>query len=119
MRFIAVVLALWLSLAGQSALASPAVLDEGAQVLTLAPHLGYRVDPDGRADAAAMFAQAGRGGFEPLPGGSSTFGFTEGAYWFHAEVFNANSREQRWLLVLHYPLLDNVDVYLRDRKSVV
>ena len=113
MRFIAVLLALWLSLAGQTALASPAVLDEGAQVLTLAPHLGYRVDPDGRADAAAMFAQASRGGFEPLPGGSSTFGFTEGAYWFHAEVFNANAREQRWLLVLHYPLLDNVDVYLR------
>lgn len=113
MRFIAVVLALWLSLAGQTAQASPAVLGEDTQVLTLAEHMGYRVDADGRADAAAMFAQAGRGGFEPLPNGSSTFGFTQGAYWFHAEVFNANPREQRWLLVLHYPLLDNVDVYLR------
>ncbi|MBY4597060.1 sensor domain-containing diguanylate cyclase [bacterium BD-1] len=113
MRFIAVVLALWLSLAGQTAQASPAVLGEDTQVLRLADHMGYRVDADGRADAAAMFAQAGRGGFEPLPDGSSTFGFTQGAYWFHAEVFNANPREQRWLLVLHYPLLDNVDVYLR------
>jgi diguanylate cyclase (GGDEF)-like protein len=113
MRFIAVVLALWLSLAGQTAQASPAVLGEDTQMLALAEHMGYRVDADGRADAAAMFAQAGRGGFEPLPNGSSTFGFTQGAYWFHAEVFNANPREQRWLLVLHYPLLDNVDVYLR------
>ncbi|WP_374472196.1 7TM diverse intracellular signaling domain-containing protein [Arenimonas sp.] len=113
MRFIAVVLALWLSLAGQTAQASPAVLGEDTQMLALADHMGYRVDADGRADAAAMFAQAGRGGFEPLPNGSSTFGFTQGAYWFHAEIFNANPREQRWLLVLHYPLLDNVDVYLR------
>ena len=93
--------------------AEPAVLDAGRPSLSLAPHLTHRVDADGSADAATMFAQADRGSFQPLPGGSSAFGFTEGAYWFHAQLFNQNRTEQRWLLVLHYPLLDNVDVYLR------
>lgn len=114
MRFFAAILLILLGLSAPAmAAADGAVLGEQTVSLELSPHLGYRVDPDGRADAAAMFAQARRGGFEPLPGGSATFGFTEGAYWFHAEIYNDHPGEDRWLLALHYPLLDNVDVYLR------
>ncbi|MFY2764590.1 sensor domain-containing diguanylate cyclase [Arenimonas sp. MALMAid1274] len=96
-----------------AAAAGPAVLDAGRESLPLGPYLQYRVDPEGHADAASQFAQAERGNFQPLPDGSTTFGFTDGAHWFHAQLFNHNSPERRWLLVLHYPLLDNVDVYLR------
>jgi diguanylate cyclase (GGDEF)-like protein len=99
--------------AAPSLAAERIVLDAGRQSLALAPHLTYHVDADGRADATAMFALAERGAFMPLPGESSAFGFTEGAYWFHGRLFNQNRTEQRWLLVLHYPLLDNVDVYVR------
>ncbi|WP_374605227.1 7TM diverse intracellular signaling domain-containing protein [Arenimonas sp.] len=113
MRVISVFLALLLAAVGYPALAQPALLDEQTDLVRLAPHLKYAIDPDGRDDAAAMFARAGRGEFQPLPNGSSTFGFTEGAYWFHAEIFNSHADLQRWLLVLHYPLLDNVDLYLR------
>jgi diguanylate cyclase (GGDEF)-like protein len=113
-RTIAIVLACLLAWIGTpAAAATPAVLDSNRESLVLAPHLTFRVDEDGRADAAAMFAQHARGNFEPLPAGSSAFGFTQGAYWFHAALFNNNATEQRWLLVLHYPLLDNVDLYLR------
>jgi diguanylate cyclase (GGDEF)-like protein len=90
-----------------------AVLDPGRDSLRLGPHLSFGVDPEGRADAAAMFAQVERGQFSPLPDANATFGFTDGAYWFHGVLFNQNRTEQRWLLVLHYALLDNVDVYLR------
>ena len=110
---IAITLLLLASLAGPATAREVLVLDGSRQTVPLTPQLQYRVDPDGRADASAMFEQARAGGFEPLRGGDSTFGFTEGAYWFHAELFNHNAREQRWLLVLHYPLLDNVDFYLR------
>lgn len=107
-------LALWLVLAVAPARAAgPAVLDTGNEALPLAPYLSMKSDPEGRTDAAAMFSQAAQGNFSPLPGGSTAFGFTQGATWFHGRLFNQNSREQRWLLVLHYPLLDNVDVYLR------
>lgn len=113
MRPITVFLALLLAAVASMARAQPALLDEHSDQLALTPHLGYAVDPDGRADATAMFAKAGRGEFEPLPEGSDAFGFTEGAYWFHAELFNSHADLRRWLLVLHYPLLDNIDLYLR------
>lgn len=113
-RTIALLLALVLAwFASPARAAEPAVLDASQQSRSLTPYLTYRVDAGGRDDAAAMFAQAQRGGFKPLPSGGTAFGFTEGAYWFHGQLFNHDRTEQRWLLVLHYPLLDNVDVYLR------
>ena len=112
-RLIALLLGLLLAFGASAAAASPAVLEAGSERMPLTPHLSYGIDPGGRADAAAMFSRVGRNEFMPLPGDSAAFGFTQGAYWFHAELFNQNPAEQRWLLVLHYPLLDNVDVYLR------
>jgi diguanylate cyclase (GGDEF)-like protein len=99
--------------AARAADVAPAVLDAGRERLELAPHLTVAHDADGHADAAAMFSQAERGLFAPLPAGGTTFGFRDGATWLHAELFNQNNGEQRWLLVLDYPLLDQVDVYLR------
>jgi len=113
MRVFAALLLVLCSLAAPAAATGPATLGEQTQTLELGPYLDYRVDPDGRADATAMFAEARRGGFAPLPGGNATFGFSDGAYWFHAELYNDHPVEQRWLLALHYPLLDNVDLYLR------
>src|SRR4029079_12370559 len=59
----------------------------------LAPYMGVRVDPEGRADAAAMFEAAAAGTFAPLPGGRPTFSFADGAYWFHVRLFNAGHAE--------------------------
>ena len=113
-RTIALLLAFALAwFAVPAAAAEPIVLDASRQSLSLTPHLTYRVDAEGRADAAALFEQAARSQFKPLPPEGSAFGFTDGAYWFHGQLFNESRSEQRWLLVLHYPLLDNVDVYLR------
>ena len=109
-------LSLLLLLAGMGA--ASAALDRvgispGLSNLDLSPHVGYFVDPDGRADASSMFQAAGQGRFQPLPNGNATFGFRDGAYWFHARLFNQGNSEERWLLVLQYSLLDNVDVYMR------
>ena len=92
---------------------APAVLDEARGAIELTPHLQMLADPAGDADAAAMFSRVERGQFHPLPGGATAFGFTDGATWFHARLANPRG-DQRWLLVLHYPLLDTVDVYLRQ-----
>jgi diguanylate cyclase (GGDEF)-like protein len=85
----------------------------GLSDLDLSPHVGYLVDPDGRADASTMFQAAASGRFRPLPNGNATFGFRDGAYWFHTRLINQGNTEERWLLVLQYSLLDNVDVYMR------
>ncbi|WP_325131631.1 diguanylate cyclase [Arenimonas sp.] len=112
-RLLALLLGLLLAIGAGAVAAGPTVLVAGTERASLNPNLTYGVDPSGRADAAAMFSRVRRGEFQALPGDSAAFGFTQGAYWFHAELFNQNPTERRWLLVLHYPLLDNVDVYLR------
>ncbi len=111
-------LACWLLLAvcgiGQAVAADQRVLvSPGLTNLDLSPHVGYLLDPDGRADASAMFDAAAQGRFKPLPNGNATFGFGNGAYWFHTSLFNQGNGEERWLLVLQYSLLDYVDVYMR------
>jgi diguanylate cyclase (GGDEF)-like protein len=89
------------------------VVGPGLSALDLSSHVRYAVDPDGRADASVMFQAAAQGRFKPLPGGNATFGFRDGAYWFHARLYNQGHAEERWLLVLQYSLLDYVDVYMR------
>jgi diguanylate cyclase (GGDEF)-like protein len=85
----------------------------GLTELSLSPHITHLTDPDGRADASAMFQAASQGRFKPLPEGNPTFGFAKEAFWFHTRLFNNGNSEERWLLVLQYALLDNVDVYMR------
>ncbi len=94
--------------ASQRIIVSPGLAD-----LSLSPHVGYLTDADGRADATAMFQAAAQGKFKPLPNGNATFGFRDEAFWFHTRLFNDGNSEERWLLVLQYSLLDNVDVYMR------
>ena len=94
--------------ASQRITVSPGLAD-----LSLSPHVGYLTDADGRADASAMFQAAAQGKFKPLPNGNATFGFRDEAFWFHTRLFNDGNSEERWLLVLQYSLLDNVDVYMR------
>jgi len=88
-------------------------MDSSRSRLDLSPYVKYFHDMDGRDDSAEMFDVAKSGKFKALPNGNATFGFSKGAYWFHSHLFNQDNTEQRWLLVLQYPLLDYVDVYLR------
>jgi len=88
-------------------------ISPGLSTLDLSPRIAYFVDPEGQADATSAFQAAEQGRFRPLPNGNATFGFRDGAYWFHTRLFNDGNSEERWLLVLQYPLLDNIDVYMR------
>src|SRR5687767_15298221 len=71
-----------------------ATITPGLTELPLSPHVGYYVDPDGSADASSMFQAAGQGRFKPLPNGNATFGFRDGAYWFHTRLFNRGNPEE-------------------------
>jgi diguanylate cyclase (GGDEF)-like protein len=103
---------------GGSAVAADAAttvqLRAGQTQAALAAATTYAVDADATATPAQMFAAADAGRFAPLPDGSATFGFVDGAYWFHLRLANADAADTRWLLVLDYALLDELDLYLRD-----
>lgn len=90
-----------------------AVMEAGRSKTELSPYVKYFHDADSQMDKVQIFDLAKANKFKPLPNGNATFGFSKGTYWFHTYLFNQDSTEQRWLLVLQYPLLDNVDVYLR------
>jgi len=90
-------------------------LHAGQTQAELAAATRYAVDADATATPQQMFAAADAGQrFAPLPDGSATFGFVDGAYWFHLRLANVDAADTRWLLVLDYALLDEVDLYVRD-----
>jgi two-component system, sensor histidine kinase LadS len=90
-----------------------AELEPGVDRLALSPFVTYYHDLDALNDDINTYDLINKNKFKPLPKGNATFGFNDGAYWFHANIRNHNHDEQRWLLVLQYPLLDNIDVYVR------
>lgn len=112
-RYALLLLGLLLALLPAGGRAEVIRLDASRPVVELSPYLRYLHETDGNAAAAQMLAAAQHGRFVPLPDGNPTFGFTRGAYWFHARLFNDSTSDQRWLLVLSYPLLDYVDVHVR------
>jgi two-component system, sensor histidine kinase LadS len=104
---------LLLGLLGGHASAQPtAVLDADIERLALAPYMRYLHEAEVQADPAEMLRRARAGEFDALPGGSPTFGFQRGVFWFHIQVENRHPEEPRWLLVQEYPLSDFVDLYL-------
>ncbi|HEX5755525.1 MAG TPA: diguanylate cyclase [Arenimonas sp.] len=112
-RLVCVVFVLLLAAGWSPARAQSLRLDASRPVVELSAHLSYLHEPDATASAATMLLAARQDRFAPLPEGRTTFGFGHGAYWFHARLFNDSTRDERWLLVLSYPLLDYVDVHLR------
>lgn len=112
-RLVCVVLALLLAIGWPLAHAQPLRLDVNRPVVNLSGHLTYLHEPEATASAATMLLAARQNRFAPLPDGQATFGFGNGAYWFHTRLFNDSTRDERWLLVLSYPLLDYVDVHVR------
>ncbi len=107
-------LAAMVLLAAATAAATEAVqIDAATQHLSLAPHTTYHHDLSGNDDLAAATRRLGEGAFKPLPGGNASFGFQDGAYWFHATLRNSGNIEDKWLLVQEYALSDRIDVYAR------
>jgi two-component system, sensor histidine kinase LadS len=94
-----------------------AELDTGIDKVELSPYVTYYHDIDGKNDEINANDLAKQGKYLPLPKGNATFGFKEGAYWFHVKIANRSHTEQRWLMVLQYPLLDYIDVYVRDENN--
>ncbi len=112
--FVAGIAWLLLLLAHVSAAAiEPIVLRASEGVIGLAPVTRYSVDASLAASAEDEFGRLDSDAFKPLPHGNATFGFVDGAYWFHAGLRNADPRSQQRILVLDYVMLDQIDAYLR------
>ncbi len=85
-------------------------LDFQTARLELTPYVSYYHDRDGTADLTAVREALRTGGFAPLPGNTTAFGFQPGAFWFHVRLLNTDPREPRWLLVQKYALSDHLQI---------
>ena len=110
--FLSTLVGLLLLAAGTADARPAAEIGPGQETLALSPYLAFHRDDT--ATPEAMFALADAGDFAPVPRSGATFGFQDGAWWFHARVVNRNDDEPRWLLVQEYALSDHVDLYVRQ-----
>ena len=108
-------LALWCAGIGMAVAGNvaPLVLDAETSSIPLSPRIAYYHDAGAADGATEAFRRARDGQFQPLPDGTPTFGFQDGAYWFYLPLVNRDAAEPRWLLVQEYALSDQVDLYLR------
>ena len=104
-------LALLVMCAASAAAEKNVEIDAGTTQLALSPHATFYHDLAGKDDLATATRHLGEGAFKPLPGGNPSFGFQDGAYWFHATLRNRDNVEDKWLLVQEYALSDRIDVY--------
>jgi hypothetical protein len=59
-------------------------------------------------------ARAESGDFQRLPNDRSTFGYRDGALWFHFSATNLGPGRERWIFAIEYALLDHVALYRID-----
>jgi len=112
-----------LALLAWSTTAAPSVptleLRHETTEVDLASTLRHVHDVPARGDLAAAVRWLDEGRFQPLPGGRTSLGFQDGAFWFHVRVVNRDNPEVRWLLVQHYALSDRIDVHVRHADGRV
>ncbi len=81
--------------------------------IALAASTRFAIDGSTRATAEDEFGLIDSDAFQPLPHGNATFGFVDGAYWFHVRLLNRDAEAHRRILAVNYVLLDEIDIYLR------
>ena len=87
--------------------------DSGARV-DLVPAM-MAVDPAvDTLNADLAWAAVARGAVINLPGGKSSFGFSDRARWFYLSLVNVDHPARRWLLVIEQPRIDEILVVSRS-----
>ncbi len=108
-------IAVWMVLVADPAAAAiePVVLLPADAEIALAANTRFSIDASAQATAEEQFSLIDSDAFRPLPHGNATFGFVDGAYWFHVRLRNRDADVHRRILAVNYVLLDEIDVYLR------
>jgi two-component system, sensor histidine kinase LadS len=105
--------------AAACAAVQPIILAPGDDAIALAPGTRFALDAHATATVEEQFGRIDSDAFQPLPGGHATFGFADGAYWFHARLINRDPTVHRRVLVVSFVLLDEIDVYLRRQDGSI
>lgn len=115
------VIAAWVLFVAGSATAAiePVVLQPADAEIALAANTRFSIDGGARTTPEEQFRLIDSESFQPLPRGNATFGFVDGAYWFHVRLINHDAQVHRRILAVNYALLDEIDVYLRGADGAI
>ena len=93
---------------------TPFLISHELKGRSLTPHLSYFVDVTGSAGISDVADRAEK--FQPLQDrrGDPSFGLTRDVYWFMFSVKNVQPDPVAWVLDLHYPLMDFIELYVPD-----
>lgn len=94
------------------ALASPLAaleLSPGTDEYDLSPHAEVLHDRESRHDFDQVRAAAG---WQALGTRSPVFGFAEGDFWFRTQISDAGHEERRWVYLISYSLLDEIELHI-------
>ncbi len=103
-----------------SASATPAepparvVLNAGIDSVVPVGALRVLVDPDGSLLADQALAKLRAEDASRVEQWPPTYGFSDSVYWFHLSTFNQSNPDSRWLMIIEYALLDQIDLYVYD-----
>jgi len=86
---------------------------------TLAAYVWFVADPHQRLDVQQVIEQNLTLDWQLNEKPEVNLGFSEGTFWFKADISNHNESVNEWLLELAYPLLDHVDFYLLNKQGQV
>ena len=84
--------------------------------VTLTPQLTYFEDESATLELSAIQDAFANGQFVPEPKGEFSKGFSGSAFWAHGVLEN-RTEDKSWYFIVDYPLLDNVDFYLKRRDG--
>jgi diguanylate cyclase (GGDEF)-like protein len=93
------------------------VIDDTTSKLSLGKHLQYYEDKNGNLTIKQILSGNFDNQFISSTMSAPSFGFTKSTYWFHFRIKNKNNINNNWYLQLPYPLLDQIDVYHKDRQG--
>ncbi len=104
----------------QHTFAAPVLnIDAATTTVKATPYIDIFEDPDAQYGAEYLFDDAFNARFQTLGTSSANFGFSGSDWWVRLHLKNDGTRQEDFNLLLDYPLLDFVDVWVtRDQETI-
>ncbi|MEX0298596.1 MAG: diguanylate cyclase, partial [Kordiimonas sp.] len=108
-----------MSLSQHAFAASTLHIDAATQTLKATPYINIIEDPNRQYDAEHLFDDTFNRRFQALNDSAANFGFSKSDWWVRLQIKNTLTRTADFNLLLDYPLLDFVDVWVTKNEEVI
>ena len=90
----------------------PIILTSSNNIIELGPNYQLLIDAEHNLTIQDILSDKVQQQFKPLPNGRYNLGYKPETHWFKVNISNQSKQSIHRLLEMHYPLLDNVNLYI-------